>query len=245
MASVQQTAVTGTVSYPEKFDLPVDATLVVQLSDVSQPDNQVLRVSRQAFRLLGRKSPVRFRVEYDDAQIREGNLYRIHASVRSGDQVLLVSERAYPVITRGNPTKANLVLIPPGPSTSSSAAKAKPNLRLEEMEWRLLDLGNKTLLTPAARHVMTLYLSAGDHRFLGDGGCAPITGAYETSGNRLRFSNVTHARKSCLEEVAVERQWMQTLETVTSFEIRGRTLFLYVGDGLVAKLEAAGPKEIK
>ena len=91
---------------------------------------------------------------------------------------------------------------------------------------------------------MSLLLSAGDHRFLSEGGCAPVTGIYRVDGNRLRFSNVDASSKSCSSS-DLERQWFQALQVVTNFEIRGRTLSLFVGDTLIAKLEAVGPKEIK
>ena len=57
-----------------------------------------------------RSVPIAFVIQYDPGQIDERMSYSVSASIRSGERLLFISDRIYPVLTRGNSNQADLVL---------------------------------------------------------------------------------------------------------------------------------------
>jgi putative lipoprotein len=55
--------------------------------------------------------PVDFSVGFDPADIIDSHSYTVEATISSGDALLWTTDTAYPVITRGNPLTADLLLI--------------------------------------------------------------------------------------------------------------------------------------
>ncbi|MCH8129942.1 MAG: YbaY family lipoprotein [Acidobacteria bacterium] len=55
--------------------------------------------------------PVGFSVGFDPADIIDNHSYTVEATISSGDALLWTTDTAYPVITRGNPLTADLLLI--------------------------------------------------------------------------------------------------------------------------------------
>ena len=102
-------AVTGTVSYRESDPMPPSAVVIVTLADTSVTDaaGQIgAHVIEQP-----RTVPVDFAVGFDPADIIDNHSYTVEATISSGDALLWTTDTAYPVITRGNPLTADLLLI--------------------------------------------------------------------------------------------------------------------------------------
>ena len=71
-------SVTGSVSYRERLALTPDATLVVELRDVSYADGPAPLIARQTMVGPG-QVPIRFEVHYSREDIVSRNLYSISA----------------------------------------------------------------------------------------------------------------------------------------------------------------------
>ena len=102
--------VTGTVTYRERIALPPTAVVKVQLADVSRADAPAIVLGDEIIRTEGRQVPFAFTIEYDPARIDPRFTYVIQARIEDGDKLLFISDRSYPVITRGAPTQVDLVL---------------------------------------------------------------------------------------------------------------------------------------
>ena len=102
-AAAQEAQVTGTATYLDRALLPPDAVVEVVLEDVSRADAPADILARQA--LPPRSGPpYRFALPYDAAAIEETHSYNVRARVTEGDRLVMTSDTAVPVITRGAPT---------------------------------------------------------------------------------------------------------------------------------------------
>jgi putative lipoprotein len=104
--------VTGTVSYRERIALPPDAEVLVQLRDVSLMDVAAKLISEQIIK-PEHSVPIPFSLPYAAQDIDERMTYSVFATIRSADRLLFVSDRSYPVLTRGNSDHVDLILVQP------------------------------------------------------------------------------------------------------------------------------------
>ena len=117
-------AVSGSVTYRERLALTPEATLIVELRDVSYADASAALIARQTIDGPG-QAPIRFRVEYNRDDIDERNRYSIQAKIIEADgRLAFTNDTAYEVITRGNPNKVDmlLVLVQPPPDLVDEGA---------------------------------------------------------------------------------------------------------------------------
>ncbi len=108
-SSSSTAAITGTVSYRESDPMPPSAVVIVTLADTSVTDaaGQIgAHVIEQP-----KTVPVDLSVAFDPADIIDNHSYTVEATISSGDALLWTTDTAYPVITRGNPLTADLLLI--------------------------------------------------------------------------------------------------------------------------------------
>ena len=104
-------AVTGTVTYRERLALTPDATLVVELRDVSYADAHAPLIARQTITGPG-QIPIRFNIGYHRDDIDSGNRYAIHAKIIESDgRLAFTNDTAHEVITHGNPDKVDMLLV--------------------------------------------------------------------------------------------------------------------------------------
>lgn len=101
--------ISGTVAYRERIALPPGSEAIVQLLDTSRADAPAVVVAEQRIAVTG-QVPIPFSLDYDAAGLEPKNTYVVSARITHGDQLLFISDKATPVITRGNPLEADLVL---------------------------------------------------------------------------------------------------------------------------------------
>ncbi len=101
--------VNGTLTYRERIALPPGSSAIVQLLYTSRADTQARLVAEQKI-AIGRQVPIPFSLDYDAASLDPKNTYALAARIVLGEQLLFISDTATPVITRGNPLEADLVL---------------------------------------------------------------------------------------------------------------------------------------
>ena len=119
-------SVSGTVTYRERLSITPDATLHVELRDVSYADAAAPLIARQTISDPG-QVPIKFKVEYNRKDIDSRNLYSISARIIESDgRLAFINDTAYEVITRGNPDKVDLllVLVQPPPGLSGDAGSS-------------------------------------------------------------------------------------------------------------------------
>ena len=63
--------------------------------------------------LDGAQLPVPYELEYDEDEIDDRKTYSVFAKIEAGGGLLYITDTAYPVITRGNPTEDVMVEVVP------------------------------------------------------------------------------------------------------------------------------------
>lgn len=99
---------TGTVTYRERMALPPDAVVEVTLETVATSGTpEVLGVAR-----VGRATqvPIAYSIQYDPFAVDQERDYVVRARITAGGQLLFASHEGQPVLTRGHPATASLVL---------------------------------------------------------------------------------------------------------------------------------------
>ena len=120
-------SVSGSVTYRERIALTEGATLIVELRDVSLQDAAAPLIARQTISDPG-QVPIKFKVEYNRDDINSRNVYSIQARIEESDgRLAFINDTAYEVITRGNPSKVDMVLV---------LVQPPPELVEEGEDWR-------------------------------------------------------------------------------------------------------------
>lgn len=102
--------VTGTVTYRERIALPPTAVVTVRLVDVSLADAPSVLVAEQVITTAGRQVPFEFALEYDASRIQPSHTYAVQVRIEDGGRLLFISDTMNPVITRGAPTRVDIVV---------------------------------------------------------------------------------------------------------------------------------------
>ena len=107
----QSKNVTGSVTYRERIALPPSAVVKVRLVDVSRADAPATVIGEQVIKAAGRQVPFAFEIAYDPKRIEERFTYAVQARIEDEDgRLRFISDRHYPVLTRGAGQHVDLVL---------------------------------------------------------------------------------------------------------------------------------------
>ena len=121
-------AIEGSVTYRERLALTPDARLVIELRDVTYADAPAPLIASMNISGPG-QVPIKFRLEYNTADIDPRNTYSVSATIFESDgRMAFTNDTVYEVITRGNPGRVDMRLVmvqpPPGPSGEESVNTA-------------------------------------------------------------------------------------------------------------------------
>ncbi len=103
-------AITGTLNYDNLVVTP-GCRIEVLLDDVSRADAPATTLARQ-FISPRQSPPLPFTLYYEPAMIDPAHRYVVSARISCGDQLEMITDTAYPVLTQGNPSTATVVLKP-------------------------------------------------------------------------------------------------------------------------------------
>ena len=103
-------SVSGTIAYRERVALSPAAVIKVQLVDVSRADAPAIVLGEQVFEEGGKQVPFAFEIPYDPAAIEPGHSHAVQARIEVDGQLRFINDQRYAVITRGAPTRVDLVL---------------------------------------------------------------------------------------------------------------------------------------
>ena len=103
--SSSSSEVTGSVNKLDRMGLPPNAVANVELRDTSLQDAPAITISTDVIELDGNQLPVPYVLEYDEDEIIESNVYTVFVRIEADETLLYITDTAYPVITRDNPTQ--------------------------------------------------------------------------------------------------------------------------------------------
>lgn len=227
-----EAVVSGTVSYRERIALPADAVVDVALLDVSRMDVAATVLSEKTIEPT-RQVPIPFELAYDAGAIDPRMSYAVRATIRRGETHLFVTDRHYPVLTRGNGDHVELVLVRSGGGSTPVADAALTNTR-----WILRTLGGEAVpIEPNQRPAFLQFGHGQDDRVLGRAGCNTFRGGFMVDGQKLEFGALATTRKAC-PDMSLEDRFYRALGQVDRHEIQGTWLILQGQAGELATFEA-------
>jgi copper homeostasis protein (lipoprotein) len=186
----------------------------------------------------GRRLPVAMEADFKALEAA----YR-QARLQPGEAVLaslegLITQR--PSMEESRPQQATLVVerfiaVRPGETCGSRMVDSP----LRGTTWNLVRLGDRPVLAVERQREAHLVLSKDEMRASGSGGCNRITGSFELEGNRLRFGQMASTRMACPEGMEQEQRFLDSLEKVEHYRIRGSHLeFLDAAGAVITRFEA-------
>ena len=104
-----QAVVQGTAAYRERIALPPDAVFEATLEDHSRADAPADVLGRVRVESPG-QVPIRFEIPYDPSRIQERYAYSVRGRITVGGELWFTTDRVYPVLTRGNSDRVDLML---------------------------------------------------------------------------------------------------------------------------------------
>lgn len=108
--SITETSVTGAVMRGKDVSVPADATVVVQLLDVTKAVATPTVINEQSFETNEKDTPLVFEIGYDADKINVRGSYVIRVRVFVNGDLKFMTARAYRVITHGHPTRLKVVV---------------------------------------------------------------------------------------------------------------------------------------
>ena len=223
--------ISGTVSYRERIALPPDVVVEVVLLDVSRMDVAATTIAEQTIEPSG-QVPIEFELVYDTAVIDPRMQYVVRATIKRHDRFLFVTDQSYPVLTRGNPDRVDLVLVRSGGGEAPVA-----DAELHGTRWELRELANERVNREAGQEMHFLQFDDGNKTVSGFVGCNNFTGKYQASGTVIEFSNLARTMRAC-PSMALEDRFHRALQAVERYEISGTWFILLGADGELATFEA-------
>ena len=217
--------IAGNVRYVERIALPPDATLTVELLDVSRADGRTERLARLALPTQGRQVPLAFELPFYARDMKPGHRYALRATLISGGGELLFSGTLALPATG----KADLLL--------RAARDLTPPASLENTYWKLTEVaGQPVRALPGEREAHLLLL---DGRASGSSGCNKLMGTYTRNGGALAVGPLASTRMACPPDMmAQESALLDAYALTTGFRIEGDRLTLTGGDTVLARFAA-------
>lgn len=218
----------GSVRYAERVALPPDASLTLELLDVTRQEARPDRLARLALPTRGRQIPLAFELPYHAADVETGHRYVLRATLISGGGELLF-------------VGTHVALIPPDKPVDLLMQRAHdpvPAASLENTYWKLVEVGGHPARVQAGEREAHLLLL--DGRASGSSGCNKLMGGY-TPGSRnvLSVGPLASTRMACTPELMTQEAALHdAYARTTHFRIDGESLVLLNGEAVLARFAA-------
>lgn len=219
-AMAETTVLRGTVNFRERMALPQNASVVVQLVDVSRADApaEVIAEDRIA---NATGSPIPYRLSFDHARINLRHRYALQARITNGDRLLFITTTHHGIFAGGrNNTR---ILVHRVSQTTSPAASPTG-------KWLAEDIFGGGVID----RLQTVIEIAADGTVSGSGGCNRFHGKATIEGERIQFGPLAGTRMACTPAAMdQEHKFHQALSAAKSFRLqpRERKLMLLDGNG--------------
>jgi putative lipoprotein len=177
----------GQVSYRERIALPPEALLEVRLVDTSLADSPArsLAVTRVKTR---HRTPIPFRLYYDEAKIRRGHVYAIEARITVNGKPWFLTTSRHPVLTGAADDTTIMVELVKSASSIVAALSGR---------WLAESIRNHGVLGD----LKAMIEIAADGKITGSAGCNRISGKATITGAYISFGPMISTKMACAPDV--------------------------------------------
>jgi putative lipoprotein len=103
--------VLGSITLPKGIDLSPEAEVIVELHDIFPANAPSPTVAEYKVSLGHPEGPIPFKLRIDPAKIDPKHRYAVEVRVLAGGQLRATNEKEYLVLTQGNSSQADIVLV--------------------------------------------------------------------------------------------------------------------------------------
>ena len=214
--------VSGRVVYRERIALPPEASLTVQLSDVSLADAPSKVIGETRIESV-QGSPIPFAINFDMDQIQPGHSYALQARISAGDTLWFVNDERYAIDPEnpGEPAEIKVVMV--RKSGDEGAA-----IGIEGKDWLAEDIQGGGVIDNAQT---TLTVST-DGAVSGSGGCNRYFSKATVTGENISFAEIGSTYVQCPPALMnQERKFLDVLGKTRSYKIDMGKLVLFDDEG--------------
>lgn len=224
---------TGTVTYLQRLMLPPTTTIEIALQDVSRADAPARTLATYRIPDPG-APPYRFAFAYDPARIDPSRSYTVMARVLVDEKLLMITDTAYPVLTRGGGTEVEMVMKMVG-----DTPPPKPDVDFVNTYWKILTLGGMSVEVQQDKREPHIILRT-DGSYNATVGCNMIRGGYLLDGTEVSFQPGAATLMACPPPLdALERSLGQMLSSAARHRVQGEQMeLLGPGDEVLATFQA-------
>lgn len=209
--------VSGHVRYRERIALPPEASLTVQLSDITDPNMPIKTVAET--RIEGAQgSPIPFAIHFDSSQFQPGHTYALQARISAGDTLWFVNEKRIEVDIQNSPASVDINLVMVRKNRDETTAGG-----IEGKDWFAEDiLGSE--VNPDAHATLTVNEEGAAS---GSAGCNRFFGRIAIDGPNIAFSEIGSTYMQCPPALMQqERKFIDALNKTRSYRVETGKLFL-------------------
>ncbi|MGH6762758.1 MAG: YbaY family lipoprotein [Phyllobacterium sp.] len=207
----------GHIVYRERIALPPEATLNVQLADVSLADAAATVITETSIQPAG-QSPIEFSLTFDPEKIVPGHSYAIQARIATGDTLWFVTDEQHQI----TPLDVTDPLSIRVTSIRQSASEIR-QLGIADAKWLAEDINGGGVID----YAQTTLSIASDGEVQGSGGCNPYFSTATIKQNEISFTPVSTTYVQCPPALMdQERKFYEMLSHAKSYRIEGSKLYL-------------------
>ena len=124
-----------------------------------------------------------------------------------------------------------------------AVAPARSTATLIDTYWKLTQLWDEQVASPAGTREVHLILQSQNQRVTGFSGCNRMTGQYAMNGSQIKFDQMAGTLMACVESMDLEKKFLAIFPEVARWEIAAQTLRLLDAQGkTLATFDAVYPK---
>lgn len=220
--------ISGRVIYRERIALPPEASLTVQLADVSLADAPSRTIGETRIESV-QGAPIPFAISFDTTEIKPGHTYALQARISAGDTLWFVNDEHYSIDPENPsaPLEIRVVMV----RKSGNDGEA---IGIEGKDWLAEDIQGGGVIDNA----QTTLTIAPDGAVSGSGGCNRYFSKASIAGTSISFAEIGSTYMQCPPALMnQERKFLATLGQARSYKIDTGKLVLLDEDGKeIAKL---------
>lgn len=210
--------VSGEVRYRERIALPPEASLTVQLSDITDPNLPIKTVAETRID-EAQGSPIPFAIHFDSSQFKPGHTYALQARIAAGDTLWFVNEKRIEVDIQNSPTSVDIDLVMVRKNMDEVATAG-----IEGKDWLAEAILGSELSTIDAHATLTV---SDDGAASGSAGCNRFFGRTAIDGSNIAFSEIGSTYMQCPPALMQqERKFIDALNKARSYRVETGKLFL-------------------
>jgi putative lipoprotein len=224
--------INGNIWYRERMMLPPNAEIDVILEDVSRMDVAATVIAQTSLKPGGAPPPYAYSLQYDTAKILPGMRYGMRVRIEANGQLMFINTGHIPAFGQapGEPVNIMVSRVRSQPG-GKGQHPPKPDASLINTYWKLVELQGQPVSTGTSQRELHMVLTGAGNRVRGFSGCNRFFGYYAVSNDQLYFNQLASTPMMCFEAMEQEQQFLETLGSISRFEIEGEALMLYAAEG--------------